>query len=117
MWGIIAMADRAPRKLLFLSHLFVPFQGIPDTQLIIRGLNARPTDDESDNNSDTKLGQRINPKLNQLRPPWRVCEAHLHQAFEYCVIGTIPSKTYGIIWWWQLLKDLLNRCRPYSIHV
>ena len=73
------MADRAPRKLHFLPHLFVPFQGIPDTQLIIRGLNTRPTDDESDNHSDTKMGQRnkwewINPKLNQLRPPWRFCE-------------------------------------------
>ena len=59
--------------------------------------------------SETKMGMEwINPKLNQLRTPWRVCKAHLHQAFEYCVIGTIPLKTYGIMWWWQLLKDLLT---------
>ncbi len=29
------------------------------------------------------------------RPPQGVCEAHLHQAQKPCVIGAIPSQTYG----------------------
>ncbi len=33
--------------------------------------------------------------VRQLRPPQGVCEAHLHQAYKPCVIGAIPSQTYG----------------------
>ncbi len=30
-----------------------------------------------------------------LRPQRGVCEAHLHQSYKPCVIGAIPSQTYG----------------------
>ncbi len=33
-----------------------------------------------------------------LRPPWVVCEAHLHQAYKPCVIGAIPTNIY-----WEVL--------------
>ncbi len=36
-----------------------------------------------------------------LRPTWGVCEAHLLQACEPCVIKAMPPQAYGNVWWWS----------------
>ncbi len=42
----------------------------------------------------------LNPDTD-VRPLWWVCEAYLHQTYKPCVIGAIPSQTYGRVWWWD----------------
>ena len=37
--------------------------------------------------------------MNHLKATMRVYEAHLHQAYKPCIIGAIPSDTYGNAWW------------------
>ena len=53
--------------------------------------------------------------LSSLRPPRGVCEARLHQSYKPCVIGAIPSQTYGI-YVGGLLDLALGAGEPHLLH-